>query len=459
MKILLINPARMIREGNVWKKINPELPPMGLSFIASFLEKQGMEVRILDLGVENFTDAELAGLLRDIGPGITGISSNTVLLEHALKTAALVKETLPGTKVVMGGTHPSIFPEEVLACGSVDYVVRNEGELTLLELAKGVPPSEIKGLSYRSAGGFVHNPPRPYIENLDEMPLPAYHLLPMDKYRPSLGNYSRLPAMSIITSRGCPGRCTFCYTGVHGKRIRFRSAESILEEINLLIRDYGIKEICFYDDTFTANRENVKRLCGLIAKDKVDITWTCMSRIDFVDGEILSLMKKAGCHQIGYGIESADEAILGGINKSISLSGVRGVIKMTQKCGIDARAMFIFGSPGETEETMKKTLDFAISIEPDIAVFNITTPYPGTEMFAWAKERGFLGTTDWTKYDLSQCVMNLPTVKAEKVDAFYRKAYRQFYIRPSFIMRKIWKIRTLEDLKMNIKAFYSMLGR
>lgn len=459
MSVLLINPARTIRVGNVWRKINPELPPLGLGYVASFLEKQGVQVKIIDIGVEDISHSELQDMIREMKPDFIGIAANTVLIKSAIEVADAVRAVLPELKIVMGGVHPTIFPDEVLSNPSVDYVVRNEGEITFAELVSGKPVSEIHGLSYKINDKHIHNPARPFIENLDDMPHPAYHLLPMQKYHPSVGNYKRLPAASIITSRGCPGRCTFCYTGAHGKRIRFRSAESIINEIKLLTRDYGIKEICFYDDTFTANRENVIRFCRLVAQENIDITWTCMSRIDFVDEETLSLMGIAGCHQIGYGIESADENILNNIKKSIPLNEVQKVIKLTQKCGIDARAMFIFGSPGETEETMKKTLDFAIKIKPDLVVFNVTTPYPGTEMFAWAKEKGYLNTSDWSKYDLSQCVMNLPGLNREIVEKFYLMAYRKFYLRPSFLLKSLFKLKTPEDFRKNLTAFFSMLRK
>ena len=457
MSVLLINPARTIRVGNVWRKINPELPPLGLGYVSSFLEKQGVQVKIIDIGVEDISHSDLQDIIKEMKSDFIGITANTILIKNAIEIADVASGVLPELKVVMGGVHPTIFPDEVLSNPSVDYVVRNEGEITFADLVSGKPVSEIQGLSYKVGDKHIHNPARPFIENLDDIPHPAYHLLPMQKYHPSVGNYKRLPAASIITSRGCPGRCTFCYTGAHGKRIRFRSAENILDEIKLLIKDYGIKEICFYDDTFTANRENVRRFCRLIVQEKIDITWTCMSRIDFIDEETLSLMNTAGCHQIGYGIESADEDILNNIKKPISLDEVRRVTNLTQKYGIDVRAMFIFGSPGETEETMKKTLEFAIKIRPDLAVFNVTTPYPGTEMFTWAKEKGYLNTTDWSKYDLSQCVMNLPGLNPELVGKFYRLAYRKFYLRPSFLLTKLFKMKSLADFKKNIMAFFSII--
>jgi len=243
---------------------------------------------------------------------------------------------------------------------------------------------------------------------------------------------------------------------VSGRHTRFRSAANIADEIKLLIRDYGIREVSFYDDTFTANRENVLELCGTIRREGIDITWSCMSRIDRVDAGLLREMKSAGCHQIGYGIESADEGILRNIRKPIPLDRANQAVEWTRRAGINVRCMFMFGNPGETEETMEKTFKFALELDPDIAVFNITTPFPGTEMFDWAKENGYLLTRDWAKYDLSGCIMRLPTLEPEKIERFYRKAYRRFYMRPGYLIRRLFKIRNFTELQMNIRSFLSM---
>jgi len=457
MNILFIQPPRVIARQNMWARINPQLPSLGLACVASYAERRGHEVKILDLSVEPMPLEQVPGYVKSCAPDIVGITANTILLSNALALADCARSARPDAKIVLGGVHPTIFPEEVLKRASVDYVVRHEGELTLAELADGAAPESIAGLSYRAGGEMRHNAPRERIKNLDEMPYPAYHLLPMKKYRPSLGNYKRLPAASIMTSRGCPGRCTFCYTGVHGRQIRFRSAENILGEIKLLVKDHGIREICFYDDTFTANRPNVMRLCELLIRGGVDIAWTCMSRVDCMDRDVLALMKRAGCHQIGYGVESVDEEILGNIKKRINLEDVRRVIKLTRECAIDARAMFMFGNPGETEETMRRTLDFAMRLKPDFAVFNIATPYPGTEMYAWAKETGRLLTQDWDRYDRAHGVRRLDGLAPERIEEFYRQAYKKFYRSPAYIAGKLFKMRTWTDLLKNSKALASLL--
>jgi len=458
MSILLINPPRAIGKGNIWGKIDPILPPLGLAYIASYLEQQGHKACILDLQAEPMDAPQLKSYIRKISPEFIGIGSTTVEIESALSLARLARESLPGAKIVLGGVHPSVMPDEVLSNPQVDFVVRGEGEQTLYELVSNrnnVP--QICGLSYKENTGIVHNPPRPVIEDLDTMPMPAYHLLPMDKYRPSLGNYKRLPAASMIATRGCPGRCTFCYTGIFGKKIRTRSAGKLLEEIKLLQKDYGIKEISFYDDTFTAFKENVASFCAGIIKEKIDISWSCMSRVDFVDREILRLMGQAGCHQIGYGLESASEEILNNINKPLSQALAKETVKLTQQAGIDVRAMFMLGNPGETEQTIRQTINFALEIDPDLVIFNIATPFPGTQMYNWAKDNGYLPDTDWGSFDLANAVMRLPTVSAGQIRHYYNLAYRRFYLRPLYLWKRLCRIRTLVDMEKNIRSLVSIL--
>ena len=357
----------------------------------------------------------------------------------------------------MGGAHPTIMPEEVLRNEFVDYVVRGEGEKTFTELVLGKEDVSIKGLSYKDNGRIINNPTREPIDDIDSIPFPAYHLFPMKKYIPSLGNYKRLPAASLITTRGCPGRCTFCYR-FFGKKIKTRSARNIADEMKLLKRNHGIREITFYDDTFTVYKENVKELCRILIEEKINITWSCMSRMDCVNKEVLELMKKAGCHQIGYGIESADEDILKRMQKFIPSQKVREVVDVTKKTGIDVRGMFMFGSPGETPQTLEKTLRFALELNLDIALFNITTPYPGTAMFKWAKDTGVLKTEDWSLYHAAYPVMNLAGLDTETLMSYYKKAYRRFYMRPSYLLRRFLKIRSREELKASASTFLKLTG-
>jgi radical SAM superfamily enzyme YgiQ (UPF0313 family) len=349
------------------------------------------------------------------------------------------------------------LPDEVLLDRNIDYCIRGEGEETLFELVDGKKPPKILGLSYREDGRVVHNPPRPPIQDLDTLPQPAYHLLPMDRYHPALGSYKRLPAISMMATRGCPGRCTFCYGDMFGRRIRSRSPNKLIEDIRYLVERYGIREVQFYDDTFTSVRRNVLEFSTLLLKDGLNLSWSSFARVDTVDKEMLKVMKEAGCHQILYGIESGDEGILKNINKGTTLDEAREAVRLTKEAGIEVRAAFMLGSPGETEESIKRTMRFAVELEPDLAIFNITTPYPGTRMFSWAEENGYLLTRDWRVYDLSHMVMRLPTIAPSKVEEYYHKAHRLFYLRIGFILGRLLRIQSLKDLWMNLKSLYGIL--
>jgi radical SAM superfamily enzyme YgiQ (UPF0313 family) len=404
----------MIRSGNIWKKIEGSMPPLGLAYVASYLEKNSIKVRIIDIHAEKLPAVSLLDTVVN-NPAYIGITATTMTVVSALETAAVCRIKFPGAKIVFGGVHPTIMPEDVLKSPDVDFVIRGEGERPFLELIQGKSLPEIPGLSYKMDGAYVHNPEGALIENLDTLPFPAYHLLPVKNYIPTLGSYKRLPAISLITSRGCPGKCTFCLGSYLGGKVRIHSTQYIIAEIKTLIKDYGIKEISFYDDTFTAFKNKVRDFCNIIINEKIDITWPCFARVDFVDEDILKLMKKAGCHQIMYGIESGNDEILKNIKKRTSLKRAVEVVAMTKKAGIECRATFMLGNPGETQQTMEETLAFAKKLDPDIALFNITTPYPGTEIYAWADSNGYLKTKDWSKYDLSNSVMDIPGLSSTEV--------------------------------------------
>lgn len=468
MNILLINPYLIRPEGSFRKRTQSCLPSLGLGYIAAVLEKEGMKVRIVDTQAEGITLEEFAKMVRNEKNryefiGITAVSST---VNTALEIARICKQVCTKNKIVLGGVHATVLPEEVLASEFVDYVIRGEGEYTFFELAQGKKEDEILGLSYKRNGSIVHNLLREPIGDLNALPFPAYHLMPMKKYRPTPGLYKRLPGIGIIGSRGCPFKCTYCASQSiwgGGKKVRFRSAENILEEIKLLIRNYGMKEFFFHDDMFTARKSLVSTLCEKIIRESIDITWVCMSRVDGIDEDILRTMRTAGCHQICFGVESADEQILKNIQKKISLEQVKKAVALAKKVGIDVRTSFMLGNPGETEETLEKTIDFALKLNPTIASFNITTPYPGTELRRWAKENGYLKTEDYNLLESSESILELPTISSERINLYAEIALKKFYYRPAYILNRIFRIRSSDELKVvvisAITAFKILLDK
>ena len=369
-------------------------------------------------------------------PNFIGLTATTVLAKSAYMLSEKLRSVWPSAKIVFGGVHPTLAAEEVLREGRADYVIRGEGERSMAMLVGGIEPNKIKGLAMLQQGQYWEHPEKDEIEDLDSLPFPSYHLLPMHRYYSPLGGALREPSISLFSTRGCPGCCTYCNSSL-SRHMRYRSPQSIVAEIAVLQERYGIKEISFYDDTFASDPTRVRKFCSLLRSNKIGVTWTCMSRINYADPVTLRAMAQAGCHMICYGVESANEEILKTIKKGINLNQVESVVRMTQQAGIRTRLSFMYGCPGETVETMRQTLDFALRIKPDLAQFNITTPYPGTEMFKWADANGYLITKDWSQYDLYNVVMKLPTVAAEELQAFYRYSYRRFYRNPSFIIRQI----------------------
>ncbi|MFH0852566.1 MAG: radical SAM protein [bacterium] len=453
-KVLLINPPWVIGENkNLWEQVASCWPSLGLAYIAAVLEQGGHIVRYLDCTAERYTVGETGEFLKSLGekPDFVGLTATTPMINNALAIARQARRVFPEAKIVLGGVHPSVMPEEVIADENVDFVVVDEGEETMKELVVGRDPKEILGLVFKDSGQVIKNESRPLISDLDTIPPPSYHLLPMGKYYPAIGSYKRLPAMILFATRGCPGRCTFCHRAFRGI-VRKRSAADILNEIKILQKNYGIKEVAFYDDTFTLFKDVVREFCGTIIEEGIDITWSCFTRVDRVDEELLSLMKQAGCHLILFGVESADEQILENINKRISLDQVRQVVRAARRVGIETRASFMFGNQGETEETIKKTIDFAIKLDPDEVQFNIATAYPGTELFDWARKKGYVKSFDWDDYSMSNVVWEVPGLNAKTLQHYYELAHRKFYFRPKIILRRLAHIRSWEQFKQEFKG-------
>lgn len=454
MRFLFINPNRYIGGDNIWGVINSITPPLGLATLSAVLEAngQGHHSEIVDAYAENLS---ISDILSKVTPEIDviGMTATTPEIGSTIEITRSIRKHFPDKKILMGGVHPTVFHESLVADGVCDMVIRGEGEKAILLLADQAPMKDIPNLTWKSAEGeIIINPQNDEFVLLDDLPMPSYHKLPMKKYRSAIGAAIRSPSIGMMTSRGCPGQCTFCYSGMFGKKIRFLSAEKIYDQILYLKSHYGIREISFYDDTFTANLKRVEQLCNLLISHRADITWSCFARIDTVNAEILRLMKAAGCHQIMYGFETIDENILRAVNKKVKLTQYADAVAWTRAAGIDIRGAFMLGSPEETEASLIATLEYSRKIDIQYAIFNITTPYPGTTLFNWAVEKGNLRHTRWTEYDLSHAILDLPTIGPETVETYYRKAYREFYLRGSYILAHLLSIRTLDALMIHCEA-------
>lgn len=458
MKFLFINPARDIGRKNIWGFVNSINPPLGLATLAAVLENDGHKADLLDAAALGMGISEILSTITS-ETDIIGLTATTPEINSATEIARAVRKKFPGMKILMGGVHPSIFHRELVEDGICDFVLRGEGEHSIRALSREQSMGDVPNLTWKGTNSeVVVNPQDNQFAVLDDLPFPAYDKLPMKLYRSALGAAKRSPSIGMITSRGCPGKCTFCYSGMFGSKIRFMSAEKIIEHIKFLKSHYGIREISFYDDTFTALRKRIEHLCHMLITEKIAISWSCFARVDSVSPDLLRLMKEAGCHQICYGFESADEEVLKAINKRIDEQDKSSAILWTRQAGIDIRGAFMLGSPGETEDSLQKTIEYSKKIGIQFAMYNITTPFPGTALFDSARQEGMISHTDWSLYDLAHPILNLPSVSSEAVQHSYYRAYREFYFRPSYILRRIFSIRTKDEFMTYLKVFLGMIS-
>ncbi len=355
-----------------------------------------------------------------------------------------IKEKMPWVITVLGGCHITFLPEETMdACPAIDIGVLGEGEVTMLELVHkiedGEPLDDVDGLVIRDGGKIRKTRPRRLIENLDSLPFPARHLLPMEKYT-ALGEQA--PLGNVMTSRGCPFRCTFCSSSrIFGSTFRARSAENVCEEVSELVEKYKINFIEFTDDTFTVNKKRSFKLAALLRK--LDVSWAFGSRVDLISEELLRAFRRSGALVFYMGIESASERVLKLLKKGIRLEQVRSAIASAKKVGLETVGSFIIGTPGERKEDALETIRFAISSGIDYAQFTAMTPYPGTEVYELAKMNGLLETEDWSKYTTIKPVMHTAELTSEEIGSLVSMAYRRFYLRPKFFVMQVAKRRVM----------------
>ena len=411
MRVLLINPFYPISE-------TPS-PPLGLAYLGAALEKAGVQVKILDYVVYPYRRDALEAVLKEFKPQVAGATAVTMTYDHAKQVLSDVKTIDPEILTVMGGPHVTFCAQETLkSFAELDAVVIGEGEETIVELIRAVQCasdlSSVSGIAYRVNSKIMTTAKRQWIKNLDALPFPARHLLPLGRYR-ALG----MP-ISITTSRGCPYKCIFCVgRKMVGARVRYHSADRVAAELQYLA---GMKfhQINIADDLFTANQKHCLAVCEKILKKNLAINWTSFARVDTVSEMLLSRMKAAGCTAVSFGIESANPAILNTIKKGITVEQIRNAVRMCRRAGIRAYASFILGLPGETPQTIKETLDFAANLQQDGLAygFHILAPFPGTEIRAKADRLGIRILTDeWSKYDANRAVVETASASQKMLEA------------------------------------------
>lgn len=460
---LFINLNQTSHNDFIMNKLRPAMPPYGVAYVAAILRKNGYKSILHDDNLYKYSDSKLRNIFRKYKGMVraVGLTSITTTFKQITRIARISKEELCDIPVIVGGPHARLLPDEIINIPFVDIVFTGEGEVSILEYANGRRFPEINGIYYKDNGIIQRNPPTICLENLDEVPFPAYDLFSISDYHSTRGIAKRHPVSYVITSRGCPYNCTFCSSKAlnpaEGKRVRYRSSENVLEEIEFLVMNHGVKELFFSDDMFTGNTSHLFGVCEGLINKKLNLTWVCMTHVNNITEEKLKVMKRAGCHQICYGIESGDPNIQKMINKNLDLEKVRSVVQMTQKVGIDARCSFMFGNQCETPETMLRTIAFAKDLRPDFASFNIATPYPGTLFRSWAIENGYLKNPNYEALDSSTYTLITPDLPSGIVEKYVNKAFRSFYYSPDYILRRLLKIRDTTELRRVAEsAFYAI---
>jgi len=432
-------------------------PPLGLTYIQSFIKKHGFKSKTIDMICLSNPWEKICEIIAKFKPKYIGISCTTPMIPKAEKISKIAKGVDKNIKIILGGSHPTAMVQETIGYPWVDFVVFGEGEQTVLELLQDKNHEDIAGLAFKKNNNVVINKKRALIKNLDELPFPDVSDLPMEKYTsPWLGR-----ATNIQMSRGCPYNCTFCASIlVWDRKYRVRSVKNVIAEIKSYIDNYGITNFLFNDDTFTVSKKITLDFCKEIQRAKLKINWDCLTRLDCVDEELLTAMKKAGCKVIRYGIEYGSQKQLDSMNKQLEKDKLYDKLKLTQKAGIQTYGFFIIGQPYSTEQDLMDTIEFARSLPLDYAQFAMIVPLPGTKIwYDCLQKKGIsLVTSDWSRFCFHNLpVVELPGIKPERILYFYRLAYKRFYFHFSFIVKRGLSSCFSGQILRDIKAFVAFL--
>jgi len=439
--------------------------PIYLSYVVSVLEKAGFEVDFVDGILDELSIQGFAKIVKDKQAKMVILETSTPSIEYDLLTAKILKEEIKDIFVVLVGSHVSFFHKEIMRENEfLDCVCRGEFDFTIRDLAitlsKKGDLKKVKGITFRDKDGVHINEERPLIQNLDEIPFPARDIAKDKFYRQ--GTFIGRLSTTMVSSRGCPYHCIFCLwpNTLYGHKCRMRSAENIVAEIEEAVKKYGIDEIYFDDDSFALDKKRVLKICELIKKRNLKVRWIAQCRVSSIqDEEIANKMKEAGCHYIRFGVESGSQEILRIIKKGITLKQVEEAFRICRKVGIKTQAFFLFGIPGETWQTINKSIKFAKKIKPDSAQFAIAIPHPGTELYEICKKNGWLKYRKWEDFSACNSLIETGKLSRKDLEKARIKAYRRFYFRPAYILSTALKIKNLNDLESVVGSAKSIISR
>ena len=450
--------AVLSRCAGVYTKTDYAIPPIGLAYIAAVLRRDaGITPLLIDSVAEKKSEAQVLAELSAAKPITLIIAAGTATFAADAEFVQRCRAAIPGLRTIVVGTHATALPGQALAIGAYDWVVTGEPELTCLEIVQsllaGTPGDSIAGTSLMVNGKPRHNPARHLVTDLDSLPPPARDLyLARARYSPPFVTTGRFDV--ILTGRGCPFNCIYCSTGAYyGRTYRAHSVNRVLSELWEMKR-LGVQSWGFWDDTFTLNKKRVQEICRRMINEKLGIKWMCMGRVDRVDEETVRTMKAAGCYEIIFGVESGVQHVLDTMQKDITVEQIRAAFAVCRKVDVEASAFFMFGNLGESEADMKATIEFAKQLDPDYASFNVCTPYPGTRLYEIVKQEA--AGRDFASYDA------LHTDKGGeegRLGEYVRRAYREFYLRPGYILKRAWRTRSPRELFRSIGAGLDVIGK
>lgn len=442
--------------------------PDWLAYTTAVLEKEGYEVKLYDFPAQDWGKDRLRTLVQQEQPEVVVLDSTTPSIYSDIECASICKKG-SACRVIMVGPHVSILDEETLriAGGSVDIIARGEYEYTVRDVVRSLEEGgirEVPGISFLDqAGNYVRTPDRPPIENLDELPFPAWHHLDIKSY---FDGSKLFPYIDIIGGRGCPYQCAFCLWPqvMHGKKYRLRTARNIVDEMEHDIEHWPeIKkgEFFFEDDTFTVNPKRAYAICNEIFQRNLSVTWSINTRADVIDYELFRQMKKAGCRLLLVGFESGDQGMLNGMKKHITLEKMKEFVVLVKKAGLQVHGCFVLGLPGETRETIERTIQFALTTKMDTVQFSAAIPFPGTEYYRMCQEAGLLEAknwSDWLNEGEQATVVNYPGLSKSEIEKSVDNGLKRFYFRPSYMARFVLDTHSLSDLYRKIRGARNFLS-
>ncbi len=454
MTILLMTTAPP--SGAPWY-LGKKLPPLGLSYVAGALEKAGFKVEVLDNYMLRKPIEEVKDLVKNLNPEIVGITCGSATFRRCVETSQAIKQVLPTCKIVVGGWHASYVPDSILEIPEIDYVVIGEGEQAMVELAAAItkangeknPGGKIPGVGYKMDGQVVKNPSQ-FIKDLDQVPFPARHLLPLHLYDRTIEFLSVKPADTMSIVRGCPFSCAFCETKkLWGNTCRTFSPKRVVDEMEYLATKYNSRGIYFINDNFTIKKKVTEEICDELIRRQLDMRWACDTRPDLINQELLNKMCSAGCETIWFGVESGSPKILERLNKRITLEQTQESVRMCRKAGIQVACSFIMGVPGETVADMEASYKFALKLDPDWCRFNIYVAYPDSVLYEEVKQKHL-----YNREDDFLLYVKTEDFDFETLSKLQMRFHMGFSRSPRRIIRKIRREGFFHTLKQGYKLIF-----